>query len=283
MELAYSMDAAWTQYSLLEKRLMDYFFYVPPVSDHFGIWSEELGEILILTGTGLESFLEAGLECEEFIEFPPAESAYNKKHNPDPDVYPTVGDLREAYEGFYAISGQFVFLLKSETVWETIDPKDRTSRSLQPEYFPLYPFTNWKFTEEHPTGKAPEWWNSYNAIKHRGLIERKQATLKMVIMALAAYFMILAVHLCSIPTLIRFGVIHQALGGNVSPPEIHRVLVRQRVKNARGRIKLTPLENNELYIAETPLFAYAYPLNPDKFMGWMGRPFNYVGPTKRYR
>jgi hypothetical protein len=276
MEFAENMDAAWSQYTRLERRLIQYFNYVPPVEDHYGVWSNELAEILILAGTGFDSFLEAGLYCECFNDFKAAAETRQKKEARDAHL--TIGDYRRTYEGFYALSQQPVFLLVTEH-------SGVGAGEVEPFFLPLKPFAHWARTTKSKSGskvKSPEWWDAYNLVKHRGFTERHMATLGTVIDTLASYFMVMAVHLCSIPTLARYGVIRHGLGGNRPLSVINQTLVKRRPRDAEGRVRLVPLEGMEFYVAETELFGYAYPCDPGVYKGWLERPFDWVGPTKHW-
>jgi hypothetical protein len=99
LELADDMDAAWTQFTRLENRLIKYFNYVPPVEDHYSVWSNELSEMLILIGTGIDSFMFAGIDCGYFNDFQTLEQARRKKHDGNPKTYPTIEDYRRIYDG----------------------------------------------------------------------------------------------------------------------------------------------------------------------------------------
>ena len=146
MEFAENMDAAWSQYNRLEERLIQYFNFVPPVEAHYNVWSNELAEILILAGTGIDSFLQAGISCTEFDNFKPVEDARTKIL--DPNLRTNIADFRIVYEDFYALSEQPVYLLKTEF-------SAMGSRGVEPVFIRLKPFSDWAQTNGYPLGQSP--------------------------------------------------------------------------------------------------------------------------------
>lgn len=264
------MDAAWVQYERLEKRLIHYFDYVPPIEAHHDVWSNELGEILILSGTSLNSFLAAGLYCDQFNEYEIACDMRLKLEDPNRDV--NIGDLRKVYEKFYALSQQPVFLLKTEH--SVVEKK-----GIVPHFLKLAPFAEWAPTRKKK-GRKPEWWDVFTDLKHQRLKKIERATLKTVIDAVAGFFMVLAVHLGSIPTLTRFGVIHDEHGGKPMQHRIEWNLVTHRPRDDDGMVRKVPVDvDRKFCVAETPLFGYAYPAPPGKYERWLSRPYDFVGPT----
>ncbi len=269
MELAEKMDAAWVQYQRLEQRMLHVFNFVPPVEEHNDVWSNELSEILILAGTGLDSAFEAGLFCEYLPDTNRVNTARNKVA--DKDQYPTIGDYRCIYEDFYALSQQPLFFLKTEFT-------AMGHTGVEPVFRKLVPFAAWKSKDKRV---KPEWWDRYNALKHQGFSERHKASLVTIINSLAGYFLFLAVHLCSIPVLIRRGLIRSSLGG-VLPSGLNWDLVENRKRDKNDRVGLFPVKDETLYVVETDLFGYGYPCGDRMYQFWLESPFRYVGPTREF-
>lgn len=176
MSYSFEPDLAWEEYTAIEEKFTDFLKHVPLASEHFNVWSLYLGDILIQVGSILDSYFR------NILYSPVLDSAPNIKSIRRKDLTDiTMKDFREVFEPFYQLSEKNIFVL-------------RTREKIKP-------FLEWS------SGRAPQWWDSYNEVKHDRFKNKKEATLKTVLDSIAGLFLLNIMHVEERPILVDLGVI----------------------------------------------------------------------------
>lgn len=170
--------SAWEEYNYLEKDFMNYLRYVPLVKEHDYVWSLYLGDLLIRTGSILDSFFRRAIFGSELDIIPDIERTRALD-----DIRINIGTYRKIFDPFYNLSSKNIYEL--------------------PKFNTLTPFFKWK--NEKPDDKL-FWWDAYNEVKHDRFGNQKKATLKATVYALSALFILNVIHLGTMPVLVDYGV-----------------------------------------------------------------------------
>ena len=169
-------DLAWEEYKSLEEDFMKYLRFVPLTDEHDEVWSLYLGDLLIRTGSILDSFFRRAIFSPEL------DTATNiKKYRTLDDLRINMGTYREVFDPFYGLSSKNIHEL-------------RTFKSLTP-------FFSWS------SNKSPDWWEAYNNVKHDRFENKKEATLKSTLNALGGVFLLNVMHLETMPVLVDYNII----------------------------------------------------------------------------
>lgn len=173
-------DLVWDEYKLLEENFIEYLRYVPLSSEHFNVWSLNLGDLLIRTCSIIDSFFKRAMFSSEL------DSANQiKQFRTLDDRAITFETHRKIFESFYGLSSKKILdLRKSNT---------------------FIPFLNWN------SDKSPDWWKAYNHVKHDRFKHKKEATLEATINALSALFILNVIHLETMPFLVDYDIIKSNL------------------------------------------------------------------------
>jgi hypothetical protein len=152
-------------------RLRDIFQVIEPCHEHDAVYGHELRQLLILACTEVESSWQAILKANGY-----------------PDTTKSGKPRRWTTK-------DYVKLLEPMRLHSY-----RLSLAAHPSYGDIWPFQGWE--ADNATGSLP-WYDAYNKTKHNREIELKRATLRDVIVALAA------VH---VMTVAQFGFGEVAMG-----------------------------------------------------------------------
>lgn len=170
-----------------ENELKEYMKYVPPSKEHEEVWSLELANQLLLIGSSIDSFFKRAIRelLDSFFKnfqighhqssnyslflgmrqlSERLEKSETKKSVKYKGRFLNMGDYRDIFEAKYHFSERKISVLITQ---DTIQP-----------------FEGWGGTG------SVDWWNAYTDIKHSRFRNRKSATLKSVIDALAALFLL---------------------------------------------------------------------------------------------
>ena len=173
-------DLAWDEYKFLEENFIEYLRYVPLSSEHFTVWSLNLGDLLIRTCSIIDSFFKSAMFCSELNSVKKIgwyRSLDGKKIN--------MGTHRDIFEDFYGLSSKKIFEIR--------------------KFNAFIPFSKWN------SKKSPDWWDAYNLVKHDRFNCKKKATLEATINALSALFILNVIHLETMPLLVDYDIIKSSL------------------------------------------------------------------------
>lgn len=174
----------WDQdYLNHEAVFLDYLKYVPLDEINENVWSLKLAEQLLLIGSSIDSFLKCAKSslrnsfiderlintfkgiCYTYEDFEEESIFYSRLLKNESNM----GAFRELFENYFYLSDKIVYILINNNE--------------------LRHFKKWA------DDKSPEWWKVYTKLKHDKYKNRKKATLKVVINALAALFLLNITHL----------------------------------------------------------------------------------------
>lgn len=127
---------------------------------------------------------------------------------------------RNCFEGIHHLSQKTIYELSSFT--------------------PITPFSNWR------SNKPPEWWINYTAIKHNRFKNQDRATLKTVLDALGALFLLNAIVPDTKKVLIKNGCVHSHNNTADLVNIIHLLKTDE------------PLKTSAIIYVKTDLFGYVY-------------------------
>jgi len=143
------------QYVIIEEDFINIIKYIPLERENFKLVSPRFSDILIRCGVATEIFFREWLNHFEFS---------NRS-----DILKLREKKRLNINDFYKV---FIDRIKNSQVYV---------RQLDED---IFPFVEW---EEHV---VPDWWDSYNNIKHHKADKQKNATLESALNALAALFLL---------------------------------------------------------------------------------------------
>lgn len=242
----------WEQdYLNHEAEFLSYIKYVPLDKINQNVWSLKLAEQLLLVGSSIDSFFKcakASLRksliddrlfysrrgiCYTYEEFQEESYLYNNLLKNESNM----GLFRKIFENYYNLSNKTVYILINRTE--------------------LCPFKEWAYE------KSPEWWKNYTDIKHDKYKNRRKATLKTILNALTALFLLNIFHFENRRYLVDIEVIKS----NIHLPNYSAFF------NGTNNDSLNPI------IAKTKLFGYIF--NTDSH--WNSHPWTILDPGNVYR
>jgi len=156
-------ELAWEQYTLLEEEFLIFLRYVPLQEEHYNVWSPKLVNLMINTGSTIDSFFKNAISTDSWQKIIRDDQIPYRKDRPDMRLYRTL------FNNMYNFSDKRIFNLISGTE--------------------LYPFSEWK------NENALRWWTSYTKLKHDRFENREQAAIKNVLNALGGLFLLNAIHI----------------------------------------------------------------------------------------
>jgi hypothetical protein len=171
---------AWDEYRHLEDDFSEYLNYVPLTEEHYTVWSLNLGDLLLRTGSILDSFFRRAIYSpmlDDAIDIEKFRAIDDKKI--DIDTY------RQLFDGYYNLSSKNIFDLR---IYSTITP-----------------FSSWN------NGNSPQWWKDYNQVKHDRFKNKKLASLKTTLDALGGLFIVNILHKETMPILVDLEIIKSGL------------------------------------------------------------------------
>lgn len=172
----------WHTYHYLDTRLNELSRYISFAPENRVTWSEALADLLILTGSAVDSFFRDMGGCPyiqsstHYLRVQQRVSKANRNWN--------INDFRDAYEPIYELSKNKVDIPFGLSYYGLIQP----------------------FREFDVNG-IPAWWNSYNHLKHNYYDHLNEANLENVLNSLGGLLILNALHKCSQEYLIRRGLL----------------------------------------------------------------------------
>lgn len=250
--MSFEAYSFWEEdYSQREKEFLDILGYIPLDTNHSNVWSLKLANQLLLIGSSIDSSFQSALpyclnnyeqldsstkkELFDILEYGGTKVNGRKMRRIN------MGDYRKVFENFYKLSDETIYVLRN---------KDE-----------IKPFEQWS------TNKSPEWWKVYTNLKHNKFKNKKKATVKIVLEALAAFFLLNLWHVESRSYLVNYTEVFQS------------------GLNLRDKNFLYPemvIETLESIIAKTSLFGFIvktthnfrhkpwFILNPITGNNWLG-------------
>jgi len=177
MSSVFQRGMSWHTYLNLERDLIDVTRYVALDKNHGGVWSERIAQLLLLTGSTVDSFFSEMRMSPCLDQF---ESVIDLRQKPE--AY--IGDYRRVYEPIYQLSG--------------VELAVRYGLS---EYGAIRPFLSFACYNN------PEWWIDYNDVKHEFFQNMHKGTLDNLVHALGALFALNVLHMDSKEYLANIGLI----------------------------------------------------------------------------
>lgn len=177
MSAIFQQGMSWHTYLNLERDFIDITRYVALDKDHDKVWSEKIAQLLLLTGSTVDSFFN---EMRGSPALPQSKLLSDLQQNPEPNI----GNYRDVYEPTYKLSGVELKVSYGLGDYGMINP-----------FRPFEPRSN------------PEWWNAYNEVKHGFFQSIREATLDKLVHALGALFALNVIHKDSQQYLLSIGVI----------------------------------------------------------------------------
>jgi len=173
----FQQGMSWHTYLNLERDFIDVTRYVALDRDNGGVWSERIAQLLLLTGSTVDSVFYA-MRTSTYL--PQTEPIDDLRRNLEPHI----GNYRDAYEPIYQLSG--------------IELRARYGLSDYGVIMPFQPFA---------ANINPRWWEDYNDAKHEFFQEMCKGTLDNLVHALGALFALNVLHMDSKKYLANTGLI----------------------------------------------------------------------------
>jgi len=177
MSSIFQRGLSWHSYLNLERDFIDVTRYVALDKNHGGVWSDKIAQLLLLTGSTVDSVFNEMRMSSFLEEFKPVIDLRQKSE-------PNIRDYREVYDPIYQLSN--------------VELRARYGLA---EYGIISPF------QPFALDKSPEWWNAYNDVKHGFFQNMIKGTLDNLIHALGALFTLNVLHKDSQQYLATTGVI----------------------------------------------------------------------------
>ncbi|MGB2841414.1 MAG: hypothetical protein WBC40_02870 [Halobacteriota archaeon] len=149
---------AWTSYTTVEDDFINYLDYVPWTHDHRKVWSPKLANLLLNTGSLIDSIFRSYLN-RPTVDLGEDIDKIRGKRNPN------INDFQKVYENVYSFSNREVYLLSTEEK--------------------LTPWSNWQ-----KQNSPPDWWTAYNHVKHNRFENKTEANLENTLYALSGLFLV---------------------------------------------------------------------------------------------
>lgn len=165
MSNAFSKGLAWYKFEQLERDFLEATVYFPFEKEHKDIWSEFFSDLIVKIGNSADSFFRLMLKDNSFDSFPHVIELKKGRRKRD------ITYFRDFFEPIYQFSSVSVLIAKGPDFYEV-----------------CFPFKDFE------TKKTPNWWNSYNHVKHQWFDCMKEATLENTIDALAGLFVLNILH-----------------------------------------------------------------------------------------
>jgi len=218
----FSRGIAWYKYKRLENDFLNATLYFPLEKRYKEIWSEHFGDLIVRVGNSVDSFFRIMLKDKSFDVYPHVSALKRSRGRRD------VTFFRDFFEPIYNLSGADVQVAYGLTFYET----------------KCSPFKEFKNNE------IPEWWTSYNHIKHEWFDRMQEATLENTVKALAGLFVLNILHKESQRYLIRHTEVID-FGYRMGKRQMEEYLMKSIIGVPKGfsgwKIK-----------AETPLFTHFF-------------------------
>jgi hypothetical protein len=170
----------WDEYRHLENDFLESLNFVPLTNEHYNVWSLYYGDLLLRTGSIIDSFFRRSIYSHKLND---AKNIADYRAMQDKSI--NFGTYQKLFGAYYNLSSKKIFDLRT--------------------YSPIIPFENWN------NGRSPQWWDNYNQVKHDRFENRKLATMKTTLDALSGLFIINILHKETMPILVDLEVIKSGL------------------------------------------------------------------------
>jgi hypothetical protein len=164
MSSIFQRGTAWHTFENLEKDLVEVTRYVALSPDNDATWSEKIAQLLLVTGSTVDSAFN---EMRKSSLLPQTPDVVSLRSNPQPNI----GNYRDVYEPMYQLS--------------SVELEAQYGLS---EYGTIKPF------EPFSPGNSPRWWEIYNEVKHGFFQNMWKAQLHFLVYALGALFALNILH-----------------------------------------------------------------------------------------
>lgn len=181
--MTFDAQLVMEQYLSLEESFLEFLKYVPLTEEHHNVWSFELGNIILNTGSILDSFFKISLNS---LAFDSIEDIEVHRHSERPNM----NIFRDVWKSRYKIHTKKIFELRN--------------------FSKFAPYEVW--TDD----RTLDWWENFTKIKHDRFRNKERATLKTTYEMLGGLFLVLIIHIEMIPVLIDYGLIKGSRGSTKS-------------------------------------------------------------------
>ncbi len=164
----FEMGFAWQTFERLEKRLEESLYYVPLDEPHVYNWSPFYREMLIQTGSEIDSFFRNMIDSKSLDKFPDVTALRNKRENLD------ISNYRKAFEPIFKLSSVEIDVYSPNLHYDIIKP--------------FVEFANIEGI------KTPQWWVEHQNIKHDWANNYQKAHLRNVVEGLSGLFALNILH-----------------------------------------------------------------------------------------
>jgi len=175
----------WHTYKNLENKVLEVSRHITFDRLNTNTWSENLANILILTGSAVDTFFRDMRECPNIRE----SDTYNEISRRVGERRWNIYDFRDTFDPIYELSRNEI----------------EVPFGLSKYPHPIHPFI--QPFEAFSTPLLPFWWDSYNGLKHEYYDNLRSATLDNVLNALGSLLLLNCLHKCSQQYLIRMGLL----------------------------------------------------------------------------
>ena len=213
---------AWYKYKRLETDFINATLYFPFEKGHKGIWSEYFSDLVVRVGNSVDSFFRLMLKDKSLDSFPHVSALRSSRRRRD------ITYFMDFFEPIYLLSGVEVQIAYGLTFYE------RKS----------CPFKEFKNKE------IPDWWASYNHVKHKWFDCIQEATLENTVKALAGLFVLNILYKENQKYLIRHTDVID-FGVRIGKRQMEKYLMKSMIGVPRG------FSGWEIK-AETPLFTHRF-------------------------
>jgi len=217
----FSRGIAWYKYKRLESDFINATLYFPLEKRYKEIWSEHFSDLIVRVGNSVDSFFRIMLKGKSFDYYPHVPVLRSRRRH-------DIKYFKDFFEPIYQLSGVEVQIAHGLTFYER----------------KCSPFKEFKNNE------IPEWWTSYNHVKHEWFDRIQEATLENTVKALAGLFILNILHKESQ----RYLILHTEVidfGVRMGKRQMEEYLMKSMIGVPKGfsgwKIK-----------AETPLFTHFF-------------------------
>ena len=170
----------WQTYTYLENRLLETSRYIAFAPDNLCTWSENLADLLNITGSAVDTFFRNMRHCPSVCHSKEAVAVLSKRGRKKWNIY----DYMDAYEPLYELSKN-----------EVLIPFGLSNLGSRRPY------------QDFSSKRIPTWWDAYNHVKHEYYDKIVEANLGNVIDALGGLLVLNALHKDSQEYLVKSGVL----------------------------------------------------------------------------
>ncbi|MCW4010534.1 MAG: hypothetical protein NWF05_07940 [Candidatus Bathyarchaeota archaeon] len=159
----------------LERQFVDFLNYVPYLDGNESVYSFRLANLILAIGAHVDSAFKEMFRCPNFLD-------------KFPETFKKVQDGKAAMQDYRELENEYD-LSKRIVIFKRL-----------PNHEYICPF------QQFEKSTSPDWWKSYNGIKHEFSLNFKKANLRHVKEALAGAFLLNVVHKPAILRLYKYGV-----------------------------------------------------------------------------